>query len=192
MGRPGRRSNMILLVVAVVAAASIGLSFFYRQQPGQEGSTAESGVSAAGKLIGRPRPAFQLPDMLGRPHSIGEWDGRVVVLNFWASWCKPCRREIPALIELQDAYEDRGLQLVGLAIDELPDVSAFIDELGAEVNYPMLIGGEERGMEIATDYGNRFGVLPYTVIIDRRGRIAFVQFGELTREHAEQLLLRLL
>lgn len=186
------RSNTVLLLVVVIALVSVGLNYFYRQQLRQQDSRELSGGPASEEMIGRQRPSFQLPDRLGLSHQVGEWDGRVVMLNFWASWCKPCRREIPVFTELQDAYQDRGLQIVGLAIDDLPDVNTFIGELGVDINYPMLIAGEDRGIEIARDYGNRFGVLPYTVVIDRAGRIAFVQYGELTRAHAEQLLLRLL
>lgn len=191
MTRPAARSNLVLLIVAAVAIAAVALSFLYRQQLQQADPQSAPTSTATGEMIGRMRPPFRLPDRLGLQHSVGEWDGRVVVLNFWASWCKPCRREIPAFIELQQTYAERGVQFVGLALDELSDVNGFIEELGVEINYPVLLG-EGRGIEIATEYGNRFGVLPYTVIIGRDGRIAFVQYGELTRQRAEQLLLRLI
>ncbi|MGD8429861.1 MAG: TlpA disulfide reductase family protein, partial [Ectothiorhodospiraceae bacterium] len=80
------------------------------------------------------RPLFALPDMNGERHSIAEWDGRVIVLNFWATWCAPCREEMPLLVDLQDKYGDQGLQIVGVALDRPDAVKAFADKMG--LNYP--------------------------------------------------------
>ncbi|KPJ87757.1 MAG: hypothetical protein AMJ53_17640, partial [Gammaproteobacteria bacterium SG8_11] len=111
------------------------------------------------------------------------------VLNFWATWCPPCRKETPMFVELQEQWGAQGLQFVGVAIDEINKVKEFMDTYG--VNYPMLIGVDD-AIEISKAYGNRFGALPYTVIIDRNGDIAHVQRGELERDMAVKTIQALL
>ncbi len=118
--------------------------------------------------------AFRLPDLAGQPHDIAEWKGKVLVLNFWATWCPPCREEIPAFQELQERYGAQGLQFVGVAIDERTAVIDFRDAMF--VSYPLLIG-ENDAMEIMTRYGNNIGALPYTVVMDRNGRIVATRKG---------------
>jgi thiol-disulfide isomerase/thioredoxin len=147
------------------------------------------GQQAAQAMLSFPAPEYQLPDMAGVMHSSREWDGKVVVLNFWATWCPPCRSETPTFVQLQEEFGSKGLQFVGVAIDEKTKVQDFMNTYG--VNYPMLIG-EQKAIEVAKRYGNRFGALPYTVIIDRQGKIQFVQRGELTRQTAEANIHRLL
>lgn len=140
-------------------------------------------------VIGNPRPEFALADTEGKPHNIKEWDGKVLVINFWATWCPPCRKEMPAFIALQEQYGARGLQFVGVAIDEADKVAEFMDTYG--VNYPMLLG-DLAAIEVGKAYGNRFGALPYTVIIDRQGKIAFTRRGELEKDTAEAEIKKLL
>ena len=140
-------------------------------------------------VIGKQRPGFTLPDTSGSEHDIGEWDGKVLVINFWATWCPPCRKEMPAFIELQDEFADQGLQFIGVAIDDADKVKDFMDTYG--VNYPMLLG-DLAAIEIAKQYGNRFGALPYTVIVDREGKIVFTRRGELEKHEAEIEIKKLL
>lgn len=147
-----------------------------------------SQLSGSG-VLGQPRPDFRLPDIEGQVRSISEWDGKVLVVNFWATWCPPCRKEMPAFIELQEQYADKGLQFVGIAIDEKDKVIDFSDTYG--VNYPMLVGDLD-AIKLGKAYGNRFGALPYTVIIDRGGNIRFTQRGELPRDIAEAEIKKLL
>lgn len=143
-------------------------------------------------LIGQARPDFALADHVGRVHRAADWDGQVLVVNFWATWCIPCRREIPAFVALQESYRERGLQFVGIAIDTANEVRRFIDELDLPVNYPLLIAADNDGIALATDYGNRFGILPYTVLIDRDGAISFIQYGEISHAQAERAIRELL
>ena len=139
--------------------------------------------------IGKQRPEFSLADLQGKVHDIKEWDGKVLVINFWATWCPPCRKELPAFVELQEKYAAKGLQFVGVAVDTPQNVSDFVDTYG--VNYPMLVA-ELEAIDIGKKYGNRFGALPYTVIVDRSGKIVFVHRGELPKEIAEKSILPLL
>ena len=111
-----------------------------------------------------------LPDLDGQLRRISEWDGKVLVVNFWATWCPPCRREIPAFIELQETYGPRGVQFVGVAVDTPNNVSDFVDPMG--INYPTLVG-ESDAIAIAKQYGNRLGVLPYTVVYVHRNELSY-------------------
>jgi thiol-disulfide isomerase/thioredoxin len=152
-------------------------------------SDHSEGSIAAQQMVTKHRPDFALPDLNGTMHNASEWDGKVTVVNFWATWCPPCKREIPTFIELQDQYGNRGVQFVGIAIDNKDQVTAYVDDTG--VNYPTLIGNEN-AVAVSREYGNRLDALPYTVIIDRRGDINFVKRGELTRDVAEQVIQTLL
>lgn len=136
-------------------------------------------------MIGRQRPDFTLPDVDGQSRSISEWDGSVVLVNFWATWCGPCREEIPLLIELQTMYEARGYKTLGIAVDDPKRVTAFADELG--VNYPSLIAQRDV-IALSKRYGNFAAVLPYTVIIDHTGVVRFAHLGLVKRESLISLL----
>ena len=152
-------------------------------------NSRSEGNQVAQAMVNKAAPAFSLPDLENTIRNSSEWQGKVVILNFWATWCPPCRSETPTFVELQEEYAARGLQFVGIAIDDRKKVEDFMDTYG--VNYPMLIG-EGSAIELAKQYGNRFGALPYTVIIDRQGVIKHIQRGELTRETAEQNIQQLL
>lgn len=134
-------------------------------------------------MIGRLRPEFTLADLEGVPRKVSEWDGKVLIINFWATWCPPCRKEIPAFIQLQKKYGRQGVQFVGIALDDPGNVQAFHKALG--INYPVLIG--DTGL-IARSYGNHFGALPYTVIIGRDSKIALARLGELAQQEAEAVI----
>lgn len=153
---------------------------------------ATSGKQAfvtADDLPGQQRPEFSLPDQHGRLRHVNEWDNRVLVINFWATWCPPCRDEIPEFVEMQHIYGERGLQFVGIALEKAEDVADFVSEMG--INYPILVG-ELEAIKIAENYGNRHGALPYTVIIDRNQIIRHVQMGILHRDQAEEIITPLL
>ena len=125
------------------------------------------------------RPDFSLQDLEGEVRHINEWDGQYIVLNFWATWCPPCRKEIPEFIALQKKYDPAGLQFIGVAIDDTEAVSQFAMEMG--INYPNLIA-ESEGIELAKLYGNTYGALPFSVIINREGKIIGRQVGLLSKE----------
>jgi thiol-disulfide isomerase/thioredoxin len=133
------------------------------------------------------RPDFTLKDLEGIPRSISEWDGQVVLVNFWAPWCKPCRAEMPMLMQLQRDYGARGLQVVGLAIDDPEPVRRFAEEL--RINYP-LTADLMATLSVQEAYGDTR--LPYSVLIDREGRIVFRKAGELARPEIEAQILPLL
>ena len=141
----------------------------------------------AHSMVERLRPEFILADLAGALHRVIEWDGKVLIINFWATWCPPCRKEIPMLIGLQEHYGRAGMQLIGIALDEPSSVQAYSKAMG--INYPILIGDSGT---IVSSYGNDLGALPYTVIIGRDSKIALVKLGELSREETEKAIRALL
>ena len=131
------------------------------------------------------RPDFTLPDMQGKPRALDEWQGKLIVLNFWATWCPPCREEIPAFIELQKRHGAGGVQVIGVAVDRLKEVAKYYREAG--MNYPVLMG-ENDAMNIMTDFGNNTGSLPYSVILNRQGQIIARKLGTMTLPELEGIL----
>lgn len=130
------------------------------------------------------RPEFALPDLQGETRHVSEWDGNLLVINFWATWCAPCRKEIPMLVEAQRAYRDRGVRILGLALDRRKPVERFAAEYG--INYPVLV--DAAGVARVQDaFGGGTG-LPMTVVVDRKGRIRERVAGELTRAELDALL----
>lgn len=128
---------------------------------------------------------IRLPDLKGTPRSVSEWSGNPLLVNFWATWCTPCRQEVPALIRTQAKFGVNGLQIVGIAIDSADKVQEFARQFG--INYPVLIAGWE-GVELIKKLGNSSGVLPYTLLFDRQGERQWTHIGELTEEQLGQKL----
>ena len=119
----------------------------------------------------RPAPAFSLTDLSGRTVSLSDYRGKVVVLDFWATWCDPCKREIPHFIEMQDKYASQGLQVLGVSMDDdEPPVREFQQQF--KMNYPVAMGSPK----LADQYGGILG-LPITFVIDRNGRITARHVG---------------
>ncbi len=158
------------------------LGFGLQRYLAQDRVLNDASISAS---IGQPRPEFSMLDLDGKLRNISEWDGKVVLLNFWATWCPPCMKEIPVLIELQQQYGDKGLQVVGVAVDNVEAVRSFATQVG--INYPLL-PAEDGTIELAERYGNHHGALPYTVFIAANGEISYTLMGELHKEKALTLL----
>lgn len=133
--------------------------------------------------------AASLPDLADTLQPISQWRGKVMVVNFWASWCEPCRDEIPEFIELQKKFGEQGVVFVGIAVDQKERAAAFSKQIG--INYPVLVG-DLSAMKLADAAGNRQGALPFTVIIDRSGNIIGSKLGRLSRSKLEGMLKPLL
>lgn len=148
-----------------------------------------AGISVRG-LLSSPRdtvsqfnqnhlPEFSLPDLTNHLHSIKEWQGKVLVINFWATWCPPCLKEMPEFVAIQNEYANEGLQFIGIALDEPEPVKEFIES--HKITYPILLG-QDHGVKIAHDLGNVINTVPFTVVADRQGKIIKSKMGTLSRD----------
>ena len=125
-------------------------------------------------------PAFSFPDIDEKMHSISEWKDKTLVINFWATWCQPCLKEIPAFVQLQTHYAKQNVQFIGIAIDELPAVMRYKNT--TRMNYPVLISSEWEGFNLAQQLGNNSNVVPYTVVVNSTGEIIYRHAGEVKKE----------
>jgi len=166
------RITAILLVCGLVA---LWMSQQYRDTPPAEPAT----------LIVATLPDFTLPDLDDRPRSITEWSGRSLVINFWATWCAPCRREMPLLQSLQDERADGSLQVIGVALDNLADAKRFATQI--RVTYPVLYG-EEDGTVVAESLGDDFIGLPFSAFVAPDGEILALVSGELQADDLHRIV----
>lgn len=139
------------------------------------------GISNAWKL-----PPLILNDLNGQTHNLYDWHGKVIMLNFWATWCGPCQIEIPDFIEYQTKHADKGLQIIGVGLDEVRKLRNYVRTVG--INYPTLQADPELQYSLLNQWGNPFGVLPFTVIIARDGHLVFMQQGIFNRQAFETIV----
>ena len=128
---------------------------------------------------------LSLPDLENKIQRLSQWRGKVMVVNLWATWCAPCREEIPMFVKMQQKYGAQGLQFVGISIDQADKTAEFSRNFG--INYPSLIGTFDT-VEISHQAGNTRRVLPFTIIFDRKGRIVATKLGGLTQEKLEAVV----
>lgn len=152
---------------------------------GQGGLTAAISISNAWDM-----PPLDLQDPEGQRHTLHDWHGKVILLNFWASWCGPCQAEVPDLVRYQREYAGQGLQVIGVGLDELSRIRNFIRTFG--INYPVLVSDPSRGHELLPRWGDPRQILPFTVVIGRDGHMHFMQVGPLGEEAFADYVLPLL
>lgn len=180
-----RNSVIRYLVMAVIVI----LAFFAGTETMKLLRGDAAAESAAEAMIGQNRPSFALPDLKGMVRTPEDWAGSVLVVNFWATWCAPCQKEMPSFNRLQKKYASQGLQFIGIALDEVNQVKHFA--MANDIRYPILVGGDT-ALEVSDSYGNSFGALPYTVFITREGIIKKTFRGEISEDRAEELITMLL
>ena len=179
-------SDMARSALLTLALSTAALLAYAGYRTVLSGNTPDGAEPAGASILVDTLPEFALEDLAGEMRSIHGWEGDALVINFWATWCAPCLREIPLLKEFQDANESAGVQVVGIAVDHLEAVQAFAEDMG--FNYPVLVG-QLAAMEAAAEFGLEFFVLPFTVFTDARKRILGIHAGELHTEHLDELLL---
>ena len=155
-----------------------------------------AGISlAAGLLVQRlsvvqqlessvPAIGFSLPDLTGKQRNINEWQGKIRIINFWATWCPPCLKEIPEFIKLQNSH-NKHLQFIGIAIDDQQAVEEYLKTI--KINYPMLVSGDE-GIALSRQLGNVVNAVPFTLIVNQQGQIIHRQPGELSNEKIIEII----
>jgi thiol-disulfide isomerase/thioredoxin len=155
-------------------------------RPGDADSPGDSRTdTAASPVIPLTLPAFSLANLEGKSTPIATWHDRSLILNFWATWCAPCRHEIPLLQALMREWSGKGVEVVGIAVDHADNVTAFAHQL--KIDYPLLVG-EQDALDVAGSLGFAAPVFPFTVFTDRRGEVVTLYVGELHRPQAELIL----
>ena len=170
-----KRDPVIIILVAMVVTIMLVFGFQMVRR------TSDPGALAGTKLKGSPAPEFSLQSLDGKTVSLADYRGKAVLLNFWATWCEPCKIEMPWFVELQKQYGPEGLQVLGIAMDDASqeDIAKFANSMG--VNYPILLGKEAVG----DAYGG-VQFLPATFYIGRDGKVIDKVFGLKGRGEIEE------
>ena len=166
-----RRRN--LLVGGIVAGTALGAGGLVATRVLRRSPEAEALESA------------RFVDLQGKPRVLAEWRGKVVVANFWATWCAPCLEEIPLLIATRRTYAQKMMEVVGIAIDQAAKVQQFAAKM--QIDYPILLA-ETQGVDLIRTLGNRSGGLPFTVFLDRAGKPTSTKIGVLRQPELDSTL----
>ena len=173
-----------LLAGGLLGIAGVAAGFLFGWQRRRPDAPAAVNHTPAPAMAGGPA-ARRFPDLEGRLVSLDEWQAPLRLVNFWATWCPPCLEEIPVLVDLQRRFGADGLQIIGVAIDEVGPVADFARRLG--INYPVLIA-EGDGMILARELGNGIGALPFTALLAADGSTLATHQGELSAAEAEAMI----
>ena len=188
------RTSIYVLVALASAAAGYTLYHFVfapRLEPAmaaavpgtQDDAAPNKPVSTGG--LPATLPDVSMPDREGQMRSITSWTGKSMIVNFWATWCAPCRREIPLLNQIQQQQMAQGFQVIGIAVDARDEVLEYAE--ANTIDYPVLIG-EEGGIEAASKLGQGSLGLPLTAFTDRQHRVVATHAGELTKPQADAMI----
>lgn len=172
--QPARRKALLLAGIGAAAAVAGGVAGALFVQSG----------SGAARLL-----ATRFTDLRGNTHRLVEWRGQVLVCNFWATWCAPCRDEIPLLVAAKQQFGSRGLEVIGIGVDNASNIRQFAAKFA--ITYPVFVAGAE-AIDLMRDIGNKGGGLPFTVVLDGAGRIAERRLGAYQKPELDRVLAALL
>jgi thiol-disulfide isomerase/thioredoxin len=182
-----KQSGLIALGLSAAAVAGYVSYRMLLSAPGTSAPAISEPAASAASDAAEPAqylPDFSLSNLNGEVQSIHDWPGKALIINFWATWCPPCLREIPLLKAFQEARQDQAIQVIGIAVDRPDPVRAFVESMA--FNYPVLIGQAD-AMDAAAAFGIDFFALPFTVFTDTQGNILDVHTGELHAPDLEEL-----
>ena len=175
-----------LIFATAFIALMAGALFYAARFPVQTAAPVAAAPPPAIELSYEPVfPAFQLADLDGNQHDFSEWAGKHRLVNFWATWCAPCRREIPLLKTFQDEYGENGFLVIGVAVDFPDQVAQYAES--AEFNYPILVGQED-AMAVAESSGVDFIGMPFTMIVAADGELLNSHIGEIVKADLEHIV----
>lgn len=179
-----KTSKFSFYIIVAILSLAAGVAYKSRQIDHSLNMTSSQKQAGAEAFFNAA-----LADVTGAAQQGEQWRGKVIVANFWATWCAPCREEIPELIDTYADYRDRGVVVVGIAVDEVDKVATFSKEFG--INYPVVVG-EFDAFTLAEAMGNPQGALPFTAIIDRGGNIVNTHLGRIKKKQIEEIIKDLL
>ena len=128
---------------------------------------------------------IELPDLNGNRHALAQWQGKLLLVNFWASWCPPCLEEIPIFLSLRKKNLDDGFEVVGISVDSVQKVLRIPDSIGIDYT---LLDGEKDGLSLMANLGNHTGALPYSILFDRKGNAVHFKTGQFSQQELEELI----
>lgn len=178
MSKTARQALIVIAISTLAAAAGyfLGRPTRVSLPPPESIPTAD----APSRLL-----ALSLPDLNGQSQSLSQWKGKVLVVNFWATWCPPCKEEMPEFSRINAKYALNGVQFVGISVDSAEKVAAFRKEI--EISYPLLISNLD-ALDLSSDLGNRAKALPFTVVLRRDGNPQQVKLGKFATPDLEKAI----
>ncbi|MCC6916105.1 TlpA disulfide reductase family protein [Nitrosomonas sp.] len=177
MSKPSKFSFYVIVAILSLAA---GVAYKSREMGITTQMSSTDRKAGADKFF-----SATLSDLNGAPQAMSKWRGKIVIVNFWATWCLPCRDEIPELIDTYTTYQQKDVVILGVAIDDAEKVASFHKEFN--INYPVLVG-EFDAFTLAEAMGNPQGALPFTVTIDRSGMIVDTHLGRIKKKQIEEII----
>ena len=186
-----RRTALVALALVAAVAGAAGYWWFATggartaDVPNISEVAAPAVPAVSSAQLAETVPTFELVDRAGESRSLQDWAGKALIVNFWATWCAPCRREIPLLQRIARERAGDGFEVVGIAVDFRDKVLAYADEM--QIEYPLLIG-EQDALDAAAAFGVEAIGFPFTIFSDRQGRIVYARMGELHEAEADLIL----
>jgi peroxiredoxin len=176
---PYKRTLLSIFFIFVLSACS-------KNNPVSGLNQSDGYIPQYGKaLVGKKAENFSLNTLADTKLSLSDYKGQVVLINFWATWCPPCRHEIPGFVDVYADQNAKGFNVIGIAIDQKELVKDFVDEF--KIPYPIVYGSGDANA-VALQYGNSIGALPFNVIVDKEQIIRYAEPGELSKERLEKLI----
>jgi thiol-disulfide isomerase/thioredoxin len=182
-------NRSVAIAIALVIIFVAGVAGYFVTVGTQQDHPATMPAPGEASLPAGPTASaiidFSLSDIDGNVRNLSDWQGKGRLVNFWATWCAPCRREIPLLKQTQESHAEDNIQVIGIAVDFLEEVRAYNEE--AQFNYPILVGQED-AMAAAEASGVEFIGLPFTMIVAPSGELLNTHIGEIVESHIDTIL----